>query len=327
MAWRVGAPVANLEFVQFHPTAFYRPEQMAPVTDQEFPEPPRPTFLISEAVRGEGGILKRLDGTTFMEHYHPQGCLAPRDVVARAIDAEMKQHGYPHVWLDLAHLDHDFVRERFPAITQECLDHGVDVAQHPIPVVPAAHYSCGGVITDCDGQTCIEGLFATGETACTGVHGANRLASNSLLEAVVYSHRAAVCVREKLDQLQLHGQYVPEVPITRRVDERFEEVRVRHCRDEVARLMWDYVGIVRSNERLALAAERLELLAREVHDYLKRGFLSRDLVELRNMTLVAQLIVRSARTRCESRGLHYNIDYPERDDSNFLCDTILPGLE
>lgn len=318
MAHRAGVPVANLEFVQFHPTAFYRSQDMA---DHG------PAFLISEAVRGEGALLRRLDGKEFMSKYHPQGCLAPRDIVARAIDAEMKKRGDRHVWLDLRHLDSDFIKGRFPAITQRCLEFGVDVAKHPIPVVPAAHYSCGGVVTDMDGETCIEGLFATGETAFTGVHGANRLASNSLLEAVVYSHRAVLRIRGRLEAYRLRGEYLPERSIGHLVDENFEAVRVRHCREELGRLMWDYVGIVRSNERLLLAEERLALLTREVNVYLNRGLLSRELVELRNAVLVARLVVQCARSRGESRGLHYNIDYPDRDDKHWRIDTVVPGMD
>ena len=309
MAHRAGARIANMEFIQFHPTAFYSPSAK--------------TFLISEAVRGEGAILKTLDKKPFMENYDERGCLAPRDIVARAIDNEMKKRGEPHVWLDITHKDADFLRKRFPNITKLCSDQNVDITKDMIPVVPAAHYSCGGVLTNTDGESNIHGLFATGEVACTGVHGANRLASNSLLEALVWS-------KSVWEWLQTHDYPFPanEDINTKwvgnaKLDEIFEAVRISHCRGELCRLMWDYVGIVRSTERLKLAQRRIELLEKEVEDYLNAGNLSPELIELYNMIQVSHLIVRSGLLRKESRGLHYIIDYPKTDDLNWKHDTYI----
>lgn len=308
MGWRAGLPVGNLEFVQFHPTAFYNP------TGE--------TFLISEAVRGEGALLRRLNGETFMELYDERGCLAPRDVVALAIDTEMKRHGESHVLLDCSMMSEDFFLERFPSINELCRKHGIHTPSKPIPVVPAAHYSCGGVATDRKGRTGIHGLYVVGETAFTGVHGANRLASNSLLEALVFSHRAAQ------DALQSDRRGVlPEVEEPEWVSlvaeaEELEGVRLEHCRGEVRSLMWDYVGIERNTERLHLALERLGILQREVDGYFSRGGLTEGLVEVRNIVQTAVLVVRSALCRRESRGLHYNIDYPKPSEAE-LKDTIL----
>lgn len=318
MAYRAGVPVANLEFYQFHPTCLYHPKAKS--------------FLISEALRGEGGLLRRLDGTRFMEKYHPDAELAPRDVVAHAIDHEMKQTGDDCVLLDMTHLDARMLEKRFPNILDACLRFGVDMRREPIPVVPAAHYSCGGVVTDEHGATPLAGLYAVGETACTGVHGANRLASNSLLEALVFAHRAAEHSKAALDTLPAPEE--GEVPHwmraggTNRSDGApagapRETVMVTQNWDEVRRLMWNYVGIVRSVRRLLGARRRLDLLSAEVREYVLSSPLTPDLAELRNIVTVASLIVESALSRQESRGLHFVVDYPDRDDARFARDTIL----
>ncbi len=296
MAYRAGASVESLEFVQFHPTCLYHPLAR--------------TFLISEAVRGEGAVLRTLDGTRFMPRAHPLAELAPRDVVARAIDREMKRRGEPHVWLDLSHVPAARVRARFPNIAAKLQTLGLDLTREPIPVVPAAHYMCGGVRATLSGRTDLDGLHAIGEAACTGLHGANRLASNSLLEALVSAHRTA-------DQVLARLATVPPAPRA----EAWHSAGTRppreaavsdHHWDSVRRVMWDLVGIVRSDERLAFAARRLTLLSDEIeHDY-ERLRLSPDLVELRNIALVGSLIVASAMRRRESRGLHYNLDHPVR---------------
>ncbi len=312
MAYRAGAVIANMEFIQFHPTSLYQKDEVSRA------------FLISEAVRGEGGVLRTLDGESFMQRYHPLACLAPRDVVARSIDNEMKHRGDPCVLLDLTHLQADFIKDHFPNIHKHCLGLGLDITKEPIPVVPAAHYSCGGVLTDLDGQSSISGLFATGEASCTGLHGANRLASNSLLEALVFSNRAFLKIASQQERFQRVAASEIQLDFPALViDESFEAVRLRHCAEELVRTMWDYVGIVRSNERLHLARQRTKMLQSEIDGYFRRGLCSGSLVELRNMVQCADLIVRSALRRKESRGLHFNLDYPAADDKHWKKDTIL----
>ncbi|HEV2148873.1 MAG TPA: L-aspartate oxidase [Longimicrobiaceae bacterium] len=307
MAYRAGARVANMEFVQFHPTALY------PARER--------TLLISEAVRGEGAELRRLDGAAFMGDYHPLGSLAPRDVVARAIDREMKRTGDPHVLLDCSAIPEEEIRARFPNILRETAARGIDMLAEPLPVVPAAHYLCGGVLTDTHGRTSLRGLYATGETACTGVHGANRLASNSLLEAVVFAHRASVRLQAELASLPLPSSSpAREAPGGRGEP---EGVLLVHDREEIRSLMWDLVGIVRSDERLEFAEARIRQIAEQNETVWASSVPSADLVELRNMVETALLIVRCARRRRESRGLHYNVDHPHRDNEHFLRDTVV----
>ncbi|MCE9626712.1 MAG: FAD-binding protein, partial [Candidatus Eisenbacteria bacterium] len=296
MAYRAGAKVESLEFVQFHPTCLYHPAAR--------------TFLISEAVRGEGARLRTLDGTRFMPAVHPRAELAPRDIVARAIDREMKRRGEPHVWLDLTHVPAARIRARFPNIHARLKELGIDMTREPIPVVPAAHYMCGGVQATLGGRTALDGLYAIGEVACTGLHGANRLASNSLLEALVGAHRAAGEIRQRLARVPR----APKPDSWRSVGTRppREAVVSDHNWDSVRRVMWELVGIVRSDERLAFASRRLALLSDEIERDYERLRLSPDLVELRNIALVASLIVASASRRKESRGLHTNLDHPAR---------------
>lgn len=311
MAYRAGGRVGNMEFIQFHPTTLYAPEAKS--------------FLISEAVRGAGGILVNRAGERFMEVYDPaRKELAPRDIVARAIDAELKRRGDNYVYLDVSHLAAHAIREEFPNIFERCLSLGIDITHDPIPVVPAAHYSCGGIVTGLDATTNIDRLYASGEVSMTGVHGANRLASNSLLEALVFSNRAAYHLRDRLHQAPPPNNGVELLPWDESGTENLDEwVYISHDRKEVQQLMWDYVGIVRSNHRLIRAERRIKLIRKEIEDYYRRTRVTVPLLELRNIAETALLIVRSALRRKESRGLHYTTDYPFVDDRHWHHDTVL----
>lgn len=307
LAWRAGCRVANMEFMQFHPTCLYHPSARS--------------FLISEAVRGEGGRLILPNGERFMRRYDDRMELAPRDIVARAIDSEIKKHGIDCVYLDISHKTRPFIQKHFPTIYMQCLELDIDISQLPIPVVPAAHYTCGGVMTDANARTDIPGLYAVGEVACTGLHGANRMASNSLLECLVFADQASHDIRHQFAT-------IPEPPPLppwdeSKVGDSDEEVLIAHNWDELRRFMWDYVGIVRTSKRLERAMNRLVVLKEEISEYYGQFRITSDLLELRNLVIVAELIIRCAQQRKESRGLHYTKDYPELDATQSAQNTVL----
>ncbi len=307
MAYLAGARIGNLEFVQFHPTKLYHPHEKS--------------FLISEAVRGEGGRLVLQSGQPFMKQYHPKAELAPRDTVARAIDTELKRTGDEYVCLDVTHLGRKFLEKRFPTIYDKCMNLGIDIAVEPIPVVPAAHYFCGGVVTDESGRTDIGNLYACGEVAMTGMHGANRLASNSLLEAVAFAEFAFENLKEEFSRTNPPPK-IPTWDVTGVFDTE-EWVIISHDRITLETLMWDYVGIVRSDNRLLKAEERCRIMNRDIRDFYRKNPVRPQVLELRNMAITARLLIECAKRRKESRGLHYNSDYPQKDDKYFLKDTIV----
>jgi L-aspartate oxidase len=321
MAHQLGARIANMEFMQFHPTCLYHPDSR--------------NFLISEAIRGEGGELINHKKEAFMKNYHPLGSLAPRDIVARSIDAEMKKSGADCVYLDITHLAPEFIKTRFPNIYKTCLNLGIDITTSPIPVVPAAHYLCGGVMTDKNGRTDIAGLFAVGETACTGLHGANRLASNSLLECLVFSHNASKWISDHKEEISIKDK-LPDMkppawqnrksqqgrPQNNNHQHKDEQILVSYMWDEIRRLMWAYVGIVRTNRRLERAQHRLTNILEEFDEYYASSKTHPDIIELRNIAQVAELTVRCALQRKESRGIHYNLDYPSSNEGT-ASDTII----
>ena len=307
MAWRAGCRVSNMEFVQFHPTCLFHPHAGS--------------FLISEAIRGEGGQLILPNGEAFMHLHDKRKELAPRDIVARAIDYEIKKGGFDCVYLDITSKSIHYIKKHFPAIYEKCLSLGIDITHTPIPVVPAAHYICGGIITDLSGKTDLNGLYALGENAHTGLHGANRLASNSLLECLVFSEQASFSIKNELEQI---SDIITDIETwdESRVTQPIEQVVISHNWDELRHFMWNYVGIVRSNERLTLAAKRLKMLTEEIAEFYGKYQVNKDLLELRNLVLVSQLIVSCASKRAESRGLHYTLDYPNTEQTN-ITDTIL----